>query len=94
MFTIADLHKAMKYSPRRTNCRLAAGEYELSVAYSDFNYCTPKENIPSDEYIAVELALFKGEEWVYSKSDLNIILSRFAALWAPTPERSYTSVAG
>lgn len=95
MFTIVDLQKKMADSvDARAGCVIIIGEYKLSVGFGTLCYCTPRENVSSHEYTAVELALFKNGFWVYKREDLNAVLGKYAPLWEEPPASCVSTVAG
>ena len=43
---------------------IEVGGYELSIQGSESAYCHPRESLPPDIYTEMELAIFKGGEWL------------------------------
>ena len=41
-----------------------AGKYVMSVQASERHYCSPKKRLPVKQYKSMELAIFKGDEFV------------------------------
>lgn len=52
--------------------QIKVGGYELSIQASNFHYCTPRTDLPLDEYEEMELAIFKNDKWVQPRNDNKI----------------------
>lgn len=50
--------------------RITVGAYELSIQASEYHYCVPRETLVNlFDYEAMEVAIFKNEEWVNVEQD-------------------------
>lgn len=52
---------------------IKAGKYSLSIQGSDGHYCTPRQIMPPEGYISMEVAIFnKRKEWFHTSRSRTI----------------------
>jgi hypothetical protein len=54
----------------RMNKHIKAGEYDMSIQFSEYHYCSPR--ISEDDpnfYDSMEIAIFKDRKWVQPRND-------------------------
>jgi hypothetical protein len=73
-----------------------AGEHKLSIQASEYHYCEPRETLEDlSRYTAMEIAIFKGGEWVQPRNDEKIKqFPRYEELIDRYEEGGTTSVGG
>ncbi len=60
---------------------LKAGRYSMSIQGSTGHYCTPREILSADEYVSMEIALFRDGKWLrVSRSKVLKAFPRYAEL--------------
>jgi hypothetical protein len=58
------------FGGHRMNKPITAGQYTMSIQFSEHHYCSPREteNDPNF-YNSMEIAIFKGKDWVQPATD-------------------------